>query len=265
MLNNAWPSLHWNLFDYYLHPGGSYFGTKAALGNLETAVFNYHSRDVYYTSRALSVTGSKVRHLSIEIIDLASTTVYQDLNTTYANLTAEANTSNLITHISALQNITSVVLLRLTLTSPAQPDPLSRNTYWLAPQTDTLEWDNSTWYHTPVSSFSNLTTLSTMTPAKIVVRGKGRSIQIENTSDVPAVFIRLNLVDEKGEDVVPVVWETNYFTLWPRESYDVAVDAGAEWDVGDLRVVADGRNVERRMVRLNGGTQVLPGDGFRAQ
>ena len=28
MLNNAWPSLHWNQFDYYLHPGGSYFGTK---------------------------------------------------------------------------------------------------------------------------------------------------------------------------------------------------------------------------------------------
>jgi exo-1,4-beta-D-glucosaminidase len=27
MLNNAWPSLHWNQFDYYLHPAGSYFGT----------------------------------------------------------------------------------------------------------------------------------------------------------------------------------------------------------------------------------------------
>ncbi|KAL1653311.1 hypothetical protein SLS61_004188 [Didymella pomorum] len=265
MLNNAWPSLHWNLFDYYLHPGGSYFGTKAALGNLETAVFDYHSQDVYYTNRALSVTGSKVRHLSIEIIDLAGTSVYQDLNTTYTNLTAEANTSNLITHISALQNITSVVLLRLTLTSLAQPDPLSRNTYWLAPQLDTLDWDNSTWYHTPVSSFSNLTALSTMPIAKIVIRGKGRSIQIENTSGVPAVFIRFNLVDTKGEDVVPVVWETNYITLWPRESYDVAVDAGAQWDLNDLRVVVDGRNVERRAVRLNGGTQVLPDDGFRAQ
>lgn len=265
MLNNAWPSLHWNLFDYYLHPGGSYFGTKSALGNLETVVFDYHSQDVYYANRASSVTASKARRLSIEIIDLAGETIFEDLGTRYANLTAEPNTSSLITHIAALHNISSVVLLRLTLTSPDEEVPLSQSTYWLGPEIDTLNWDNSTWYHTPVSSFSNLTALSTMNMAKIVVRGKGKSIQIENTSDVPAVFIRLNLVDAQGEDVAPVVWETNYITLWPRESYDIAVDAGPEWDVNDLRVVIDGRNVQKRTVRLNGGTQVLPGDGFRAQ
>ena len=30
MLNNAWPSIHWNLYDYYLKPAGSYFGAKKA-------------------------------------------------------------------------------------------------------------------------------------------------------------------------------------------------------------------------------------------
>src|SRR6202163_3776275 len=30
MLNNAWPSLIWHLYDYYLRPGGGYFGTKKA-------------------------------------------------------------------------------------------------------------------------------------------------------------------------------------------------------------------------------------------
>ena len=30
MLNNAWPSLHWNLFDWYLEPNGSTFGAKKA-------------------------------------------------------------------------------------------------------------------------------------------------------------------------------------------------------------------------------------------
>ncbi|KAJ4373679.1 hypothetical protein N0V86_007822 [Didymella sp. IMI 355093] len=265
MLNNAWPSLHWNLFDYYLHPGGSYFGTKAALGNLETVVFDYHSQGVYYVNRGLSIISSQTRRLSIEIIDLAGNTIHEDLNTQHANLTAEPNTSKFISHVVALDNVTSVVLLRLTLTSSSQEDPLSRNTYWLAPQPDALDWDNSTWYHTPVTSFSNLTALSTMDEAKIVVRGKGKSVQIENTSDVPAVFVRLNLVDKQGRDVVPVVWETNHFTLWPRESYDIAVNASTEWNVDDLNVVIDGRNVEKRTVRLNGGTQVLPGDGFRAQ
>ncbi len=30
MLNNAWPSTIWHLFDYYLQPAGGYFGTKKA-------------------------------------------------------------------------------------------------------------------------------------------------------------------------------------------------------------------------------------------
>ena len=30
MLNNAWPSIIWHLYDYYLRPGGGYFGTKKA-------------------------------------------------------------------------------------------------------------------------------------------------------------------------------------------------------------------------------------------
>src|SRR5581483_8791454 len=30
MLNNAWPSMIWHLYDYYLRPGGGYFGAKTA-------------------------------------------------------------------------------------------------------------------------------------------------------------------------------------------------------------------------------------------
>src|SRR6201997_4733936 len=31
MLNNAWPSMIWHLYDYYLRPGGGYFGAKRAM------------------------------------------------------------------------------------------------------------------------------------------------------------------------------------------------------------------------------------------
>ena len=30
MLNNAWPSMIWHLYDYYLDTGGGYFGAKKA-------------------------------------------------------------------------------------------------------------------------------------------------------------------------------------------------------------------------------------------
>lgn len=268
MLNSAWPSLHWNLFDYYLHPGGSYFGTKAALGNLESVVFDYHSRDIYYTNRALDITThDNARQVTVDIIGLSGVSLLSEKfqPDKSESLTAEPNMSKRLGHLTTLDNITSVALLRVTLSSPNHEDLLSRNVYWIAPRNDVLDWDNSTWYHTPVTSFSDFHALETMDNSTIVVRGKGSSVQIENTSDVPAVFVRLNLVDRDGKDIVPVNWETNYITLWPKESYDIAVNAGDGWKVDDLYVQIDGRNVRKRTVRLNGGTQVLEGDGFRSQ
>ncbi|KAJ4313228.1 hypothetical protein N0V94_007049 [Neodidymelliopsis sp. IMI 364377] len=260
MLNNAWPSLHWNLFDYYLHPGGSYFGAKSALTNLESAIFDYQAQDIYLVNRNLDLpTASIKRNIQVDVISLSGALLSQQTIPTVT----KPNTSARLTHFPALANITDIVLIRLVLMGENPDEVLNRNIYWLAPQPDVLDWDNSTWYHTPVTSFSDLTALSAMEEATIVVRGKGKSIQLENTSDVPAVFIRLNLVDKKGEDVVPVVWETNYITLWPRESYDIAVSAGDEADVGELRVQIEGRNVKERTVRLDGGTQILAGDGFR--
>ena len=38
MLNNAWPSNIWHLYDYYLRPGGGYFGAKTGDGVAAPAV-----------------------------------------------------------------------------------------------------------------------------------------------------------------------------------------------------------------------------------
>ncbi|MFZ3366468.1 MAG: sugar-binding domain-containing protein, partial [Candidatus Sulfotelmatobacter sp.] len=40
MLNNAWPSMIWHLYDYYLRPGGGYFGAKRAMEALHP-VYGY--------------------------------------------------------------------------------------------------------------------------------------------------------------------------------------------------------------------------------
>lgn len=211
-------------------------------------------------NRDLSPGSAKsTRAVDISIIDLSGETIVEDRSTALTS----PNGSRRLKHIDALDNITEVVLLRMNLGTTGSADLLSRNVYWVAPQIDALDWDNSTWYHTPVTSFSDFTALEKMEDAAIVVRGKGKSIQLENTSDVPAVFIRLNLVDAQGKDVVPVIWETNYITLWPRESYDIAVSTDSGLSVDDLRVEIEGRNVKGRTVRLNGGTQVLAEDGFR--
>jgi len=45
MLNNAWPSIIWHLYDYYLRPAAGYFGTKKACETLHVQ-YSYDDRSV---------------------------------------------------------------------------------------------------------------------------------------------------------------------------------------------------------------------------
>src|SRR5207245_957688 len=45
MLNNAWPSMIWHLYDYFLRPGGGYYGPKTACEPLHVQ-YSYDDRSV---------------------------------------------------------------------------------------------------------------------------------------------------------------------------------------------------------------------------
>ena len=49
MLNNAWPSMIWHLYDYYLRPGGGYFGAKRAMEPLHP-LYGYDDHSVWLVS-----------------------------------------------------------------------------------------------------------------------------------------------------------------------------------------------------------------------
>lgn len=64
-----------------------------------------------------------------------------------------------------------------------------------------------------------------MKPAQVKVTarrsGTGYAVMLENHSNVPAVFIRLELVDARGQDITPVTWEDNYVTMSPKATMKV--------------------------------------------
>src|SRR5678809_188339 len=68
MLNNAWPSMIWHLYDYYLLPAGGYFGTKTAC----EPVHPQYS----YTDKAIVIVNTtqqrKDLKLTVAIYDTAS-------------------------------------------------------------------------------------------------------------------------------------------------------------------------------------------------
>lgn len=241
MLQGAWPNLHWQLFDYYEQPMGSYYGVKVAT-RPEHVVYDYGQEAVWVTSNSLTSRGP--RNVTIDLIHLNGTSI----STKKTNIDdATPNSSSKVASVGdIIKSINDVGLLRLRLADEHNV-AISRNVYWLPKQVDVMDWDNSTWYNTPVVKYANMTALFAMANVTIDVSvttkngSSAATVALENKSNVPAVFIRLGLV-QGDADVESAYWDDNYVTLWPHEKLAVGVKWAAG-TAGGLRVVWDGVNV----------------------
>ncbi|KAK4119767.1 glycoside hydrolase family 2 protein [Parathielavia appendiculata] len=254
MLNNGWPSLHWNLWDYYMRPAGSYFGAKAG-GKVENTAFDYVKREVWLVNRSLDKGGA--RKIEVEVMDMHGRSAYKG---TAVVTTAPNSSQKILSLDEAFGNVTEPVFLRLLLwDAQGREQLLSRNVYWVAKDEDVLDWDKSEWYVTPASKYSDYTALNRLSPAQVAVstaKGKTSTVDItlENKSAVPAFFVSLKLVDYQGRDVLPVTWDDNYVTVWPGESLAVQAKAPKGVDKENWqpsRVLVGGKNVDQGGVDLN--------------
>lgn len=244
MLNNAWPSLHWNLFDYYLAPAGSYFGTKVG-ARPEHAAYDY-AGGVWLINHKLNAAGS--RSIQSELLSLSG----KELANKTFKATTTPNKSKAVGKLMEATKLNDTALLKLTL-KDSKGAELSRNVYWLSPTVDKLDWNKSTWYYTPVTDFADFTSMQHVKPAKVSAKVIGTanattggkkhvSIRLSNNSrDVPAVFVRMMVMDAAtGEQVLPVLWDDNYMTLWPGEQ----VEVGVSWTCkSSARIEVEGYNV----------------------
>ncbi|KAH7180101.1 glycoside hydrolase superfamily [Fusarium flagelliforme] len=248
MLNNAWPSLHWNQFDYFLHPAGSYFGTKIA-NRVEHVAFNYFDNSIWAINRSRKKSGPRSVH--VELVDLKGQRLFRE---TFRFTTKPIESLKIGDMSTAIGKIKDVGVLRLSLRDDGSEKVLSRNTYWLSEQNDVVNWSSTTWYYSDIKKSANFTALSKMDPAAVSIissksGGPGEwRLQVKNTSPVPAVFIQLNAVDENGNDVTPLTWSDNFFTLLPHEKIEVQLTS---WLGKGTAVEISGKNIKTFKVQLN--------------
>lgn len=251
MLNSAWPNLHWQLFDYYLSPMGSYFGTKVG-SRMEHVAYDYENESVWLINHSIEKKGP--RQISVDLIDLNGKKISSSNFKTDTSPTA----SKQLPSVSGIGKIKDVAFLRLVLHDVKDKRELSRNVYWLSPKPDELEWSNSTWYYTPVTEYADFTNLGSLAPATVKAKIKNsktksqkgwtyKAVELENKSEVPAVFMHLNAIDSKGNEIAPAYWSDNYVTLWPHEK--ISLDIGFEGDVNSFTIELSGQNVKKQALK----------------
>jgi exo-1,4-beta-D-glucosaminidase len=224
MLNNAWPSMIWHLYDYYLRPGGGYFGTKKANEPVHV-MYSYDDRsiavvnDLHQAFKGLTVTA--------EVFDFK---LARKLSAT-ASVDLPADGVVRALAIPTVSDLTTTYFLRLLLKDAAGRE-VSRNFYWLSTVEDVLDWKTTKWFHTPTLKHADLTALAQLPPTTLAVapafesdRGEGRArISVTNTGNALAFQVRLKMVDPSdGREILPAYWQDNYFELFPGETREIRV------------------------------------------
>ena len=159
MQNNAWPGMIWHLYDFYLRPGGSYFGAKKA-GEPLHVQFAYDDRSVVVVNSTLQAHAGL--RATARVLDLAS----KELLARTAPVDVGPDGSVKVFPVPEPPGLTPTYFLALQL-DDAAGRTVSRNVYWLSTKRDVLAWDKSEWYVTPLTEYADLTGLAQLPPAEV--------------------------------------------------------------------------------------------------
>jgi exo-1,4-beta-D-glucosaminidase len=246
MLNNAWPSMIWHLYDYYLRPGGGYFGAKRAMEGLHP-VYGYDDRSIWLVSSQYEDAKGLKLTTKIYNLDMSEKFSRED------SVDAPADSTAKIFTMPDVENLSSVYFAALRLTNSAGK-LVGSNFYWLSTKPETIDWAKSTWWMTPTESFADYSALAQLAKVKlkVTVRNERRGedsiahVTVENPSRSLAFFVRLKInKGDNGEEILPVIWEDNYISLLPGEKRELAATFRSS-DLGTAKPIAQvsGWNVQ---------------------
>jgi exo-1,4-beta-D-glucosaminidase len=252
MLNNSWPSLIWHLYDYYLVPAGGYFGAKKACEPVHVQ-YSYDDHSVgVVNSTYESMNGMKVsaKIYNIDAHEKASHDAPLDIG---------PDSSAKAFELPRVEGLSTTYFLRLQL-HDSTGKLVSDNFYWLSTKLDTLDWaKKKDTVYTPQKDFGDLSglnslpqvTLSTGAVVNNAARKDTVTVTVKNSSSSVAFMAHLRLTrGMDGDDVVPIFWTENYFSLLPGEerrvtgAYDATVLEGRS-----AVLLVDGYNVVSNTVQ----------------
>ena len=231
MGSNPWPGLIWHTFDYYLNPGGTYFGIKKAMEPLHV--------QYSYATNSVSLVNSKLKPAKglvvlAEIYNLQGRSVYQK---SIQTAVGADSTQSAFTLPNTIDGLSDTYFLRLELKNAAGK-PVSINWYWLSKKKDALNWAKSNWWMTPQTAYADYTSLQNMPSTSLAVKKSkeiirnskkegGDSvrhlIKLTNTGKAVAFQVRVRAAEKNtdgtfGADILPAIYNDNFIELAPGES-----------------------------------------------
>lgn len=222
MLNASWPKLFWQLYDYYLVPGGAFFGVKHGAAPFNV-IYNYGDHAVWVVNRTDKDLGPcrvTVAGYGLDAKRILDKTI---------TVSAAARRSTKIMDTSALASAWPVYFLDLRASARGAA---ADNFYWLSSQPDVLDEAKTEWFVTPDKSYADFTALNRLPSVPVRSRVKfslsrppaagspvtrSAEVTLTNPTDNLAFFIEMRIVGASSRHLLtPVFWDDNYVSLPPH-------------------------------------------------
>jgi hypothetical protein len=205
-LNAAFPSVMWQVYDWYLEPNSGYYFMKRACEavhiqlNLDDSVVAVVNRtyirrtNLHYEAEIVGMTGKSLfkreGQVSLDTTDVKEVVSLRDI----------------------LNETTGVSFVLLSLKDQTGRI-LSQNTYWMSPGHDFAD----------LRAMPSATVRATVTGMRQQGQYTEWTLQFTNTTPRLAFFLNPQVIGNNGEEILPSYWSDNYFSIPAGQSVTVRV------------------------------------------
>jgi exo-1,4-beta-D-glucosaminidase len=228
MLNNHWPSFFGHLFDYYLRPGGSYFGAKKGLRPLSVvfdsyATGNHDQANITVVNQTPDAASGL--HVRVRVYDLGGQVRF-DRSTD--NVDVASGGAVQVMTLPRMAFDSSVLFVRAELVD-GTGNVVTENVYWQSQRPDDVgDPRNDSAFELKQSSWADMTALNRMPRVPLEVSAQhtpqtnGVAVRLHNPTPRIAFFQRVEMMSEpNGDEILPVEYSDNYVTVFPNETVEV--------------------------------------------
>lgn len=231
-LNAAFPSVVWQVYDWFLMPNAGYYAMQNAC---EPVHIQYNP----VTGKVTAVNRTYKQYLGLtavaDIYGLDSKSLFHEEKNIALNATEIRETSSLTKALAGAKSVKFIILK----IRDKEGNLISHNTYWLSPDGDykSLNTMEKTVVEASVMSTENSDGQKTW------------SLKLTNNSGKLAFFIRPQLMVE-GKEALPSYWSAAYFSLAPSETRTINVSCPEDLIKSNAEITVSGWNVDKTRILL---------------
>lgn len=233
-INAAFPSVIWQVYDWYLRPNAGYYFMQRAIAPLHIQL-NLNDSAVVVVNR--SYEASENLSAEIKIFDLNGRIIFENRK----SVSIKAEDVQIVDKIaSLLKTANGINFVHLNLYNN-DGKLISTNTYWME-----KNHDYSALQTMPKAKVSVKLISSGPLQTKSSKNGAAEWVyEIKNSSNQIAFFLNPVLLDHNtNEEILPSLWSDNYFTLAPGESRIIKVKTARGTNYSSARLGVGGWNVD---------------------